>query len=69
LQLLFAQLAEEFFIEDWHYATFLLLGNQLLEQDSLVILRYMRDRVHLALFGSCTLLFGRLLPQWSELLG
>ena len=39
LELLFAELAEEFFVKDGHYATFLLLCYQLLQKNGLIILR------------------------------
>lgn len=67
LQLLFAQLAQEFFVEHGHDSVFLFLCYQLLKQDGLVVLRRVRNRVEL-LFRPTSLLFRRLLPERSELL-
>ena len=40
LELLFAELAEEFFVKDGHNTTFLLLRYQLLQKNGLIILRW-----------------------------
>ena len=68
LQLLLAELTQEFLVEDRHDSTFLLLSDQLLKQNCLIILRHMRDGVQLALFVPRLLLLCRLFPDWPELL-
>lgn len=37
LELFFAEMAQELFVEHWHHTTFLLLGDQLLEKYSVLV--------------------------------